>query len=65
MSWLGPPHPLERWQEKKRPFQIRTVVERNVNGDVVYILGRINSYNPHQRCTEKEWHEWAKNATKK
>lgn len=65
MSVFGPPHPLERWQENKRPFRIRTVMERDINGDVIFITGKVNNYAGKERCTEKEWREWAVNSHKK
>lgn len=60
MTWQDRPQHGERWRRRKNgKTETRTVVDRNLGGDVFYVAGR-PAYR--YQCTEAEWHAWVKDA---
>jgi hypothetical protein len=57
VSWNDPPRAGEVWwcsRQRRR----RTVVDRNLGGDVFYRTGGPWRYSVVKQCTEAEWKAW-------
>jgi hypothetical protein len=69
MGWQDPPQAGERWRRKGKPMrgvptETRTVVDRTLGGDIVFIRGRVTYAADMETCTEREWAEWCARARK-
>ena len=66
MSWNDPPQHGERWRGRAANGgrETRSVKDRTLGGDVIYVTGDVRRYQHEQRCTEAAWHAWAKKATR-
>jgi len=49
-----------RWRRKRKPIETRTVVDRTLGGDVLYVSGRFSRFKHSlpSRCSLSEWKEW-------
>lgn len=72
MTWQDPPQRGEVWCGKSASGgrETRTVIDRFMGGDVSYATGRVTRSQwtgrgtGLLRCTEAEWLEWQKRATR-
>lgn len=65
--WDIPPFAGERWRldaSLGRSQETRTVVDRFLGGDVLYVSGRFTRHARHFRCTLEQWDHWARFARK-
>lgn len=61
MGWNDRPHAGEKWR-RRRPQKTRTVVDRTLGGDVVFVNGRRTRFARQEQCTETEWAMWQSEA---
>lgn len=64
MTWNDPPQAGERWRgpSDRGGRETRTVVDRTLGADVIYITGRRDHYQPRHTCSEAEWRAWQQRA---
>lgn len=63
MTWNDRPHAGERWRRRvKGKVETRTVRDRTLGGDVIYVRGKFTRFAQQHQCTEAEWFRWQKDA---
>lgn len=62
-----PPHAGEVWVRRGPPQETRSVIDRNLGGDVIFIAGRYSRLQNYrgQTVSLAEWREWAAAARQK
>ena len=67
-NWNGNPKAGTVWRVRevigtnRSRQETRRVIDRTFGGDVYFVSGRITFMNTQQRCTLKEWQNWAADA---
>lgn len=63
MTWNDRPKTGERWRRRvKGKVETRTVRNRTLGGEVIYVRGKLTRHAQEHRCSEAEWLRWQKEA---